>query len=99
MARRLEKWPICATLTRLLESIRLKLPGKLSDGVILLHDIARQWRTGQVASLPDGKWAPLYIRQFGPPDMCRLKILKTILRNSLSEENLEFLYVAMKMNF
>ncbi|GBN36608.1 Peptidoglycan recognition protein 4 [Araneus ventricosus] len=26
-----------------------------------------QWRTGQVASLPDGKWAPLYIRQFGPP--------------------------------
>ncbi|GBL73508.1 hypothetical protein AVEN_159497-1 [Araneus ventricosus] len=28
--------------------------------------------------------------------MCRLKILKTLLRNSLSEENLEFLYVAMK---
>ncbi|GBN08338.1 hypothetical protein AVEN_3936-1, partial [Araneus ventricosus] len=26
-----------------------------------------QWRTGQVASLPDGKWAPLNRRQCGPP--------------------------------
>ncbi|GBL88175.1 hypothetical protein AVEN_117771-1 [Araneus ventricosus] len=26
-----------------------------------------QWRTGEVASLPDGKRAPLNRRQFGPP--------------------------------
>ncbi|GBL76189.1 hypothetical protein AVEN_234465-1 [Araneus ventricosus] len=31
------------------------------------EDARIQWRTGQVASLPDGKWAPLNRRQCGPP--------------------------------
>jgi hypothetical protein len=26
--------------------------------------MCRQWRTGQGVSLPDGKWAPLNIRQY-----------------------------------
>jgi hypothetical protein len=29
-----------------------------------------QWRTGKVASLPDGKWAPLDIRKYEPGAMC-----------------------------
>ena len=29
-----------------------------------------QWRTGQVVSLPDGKWAPLDIRQYGHQAVC-----------------------------
>ncbi|GBM75218.1 hypothetical protein AVEN_73985-1 [Araneus ventricosus] len=41
----------------------LILKGTLQFWKVCCH----QWRTGQVVILPDGKWAPLYIRQFGPP--------------------------------
>ena len=36
---------------------------------ILLTESFSQWRIGQVVSFPDGKWAPLDIRQYGPQAM------------------------------
>ncbi|GBN87600.1 hypothetical protein AVEN_206551-1, partial [Araneus ventricosus] len=40
---------------------------QLADITESMVSTADQWRTGEVASLPDGKWAPLNRRQFGPP--------------------------------
>jgi len=36
----------------------------------MLFTCETQWRTVQVVSLPDGKWAPLEIRQYGSQAVC-----------------------------
>ncbi|GBO44866.1 hypothetical protein AVEN_108651-1 [Araneus ventricosus] len=44
----------------------------------------QQWRTGRVARLPDGKWAPLHISQCGPLGCCVFKREKE--KNSFSSK-------------
>ncbi|GBL72949.1 hypothetical protein AVEN_128131-1 [Araneus ventricosus] len=46
-----------------------------------------QWRTGEVVSLPDGKWAPLNRRQFGPPRNVGEKKRRTLSIVSFSKAN------------
>ncbi|GBN10857.1 hypothetical protein AVEN_81790-1 [Araneus ventricosus] len=50
----------------------------ISLGDFGVGDVYVLWRTGQVASLPDGKWAPLDISQYGPSG-CELTSTATAL--------------------
>ncbi|GBM42372.1 hypothetical protein AVEN_130255-1 [Araneus ventricosus] len=40
---------------------RLIAKARESRKSVKIESSSKQWRTGQVASLPDGKWAPLHI--------------------------------------
>jgi hypothetical protein len=52
--------------------------GVLNYGGIFSIVDGTQWRTIQVVSLPDGKWAPLDIRQYAPQAVCVCVVILVI---------------------
>ncbi|GBN53316.1 hypothetical protein AVEN_72058-1 [Araneus ventricosus] len=52
------------------EALKYDKTVKITKRKMLSIISSMQWRTGQVASVPDGKWAHLHMRQYGPQNVC-----------------------------